>query len=226
VPTRVFRGFENVSDHQAFLFAVLGGDDPGRVTWAPSVFEKAHETGLVLLENGALIDTRRGEEIPDGIAPMPPTTPEQAAGFQRVSPHELHQCVQRYATMQPANESVLTSGTAVIEYPVIGARSPEEKIQAGQMSWAHGFSLRCLVFPPGASIRLHARNEVEVLFVHAGSLEVEWADGRLQLGVGDVLSVPPDLAHAFSNPDHEAATVYVVRRGDQPGAPEFTKTTG
>mgnify|MGYP005852672203 FL=1 len=221
VPTHVFRGFENVSDQQAYLFAVLGGDDPGRVTWAPDVFEKARETGLVLLEDGNLIDINRGETIPDGVEPMPPTTSTQAAEFERVSEAELRQCIQPADNMQPAGESRLTRGTAVVEYPIIGAESPDEGLPAGQMNWRHGFSLRCLAFPPGASISLHSRSEVEVLFVHSGCLDVEWPDGRLRLDVGDVLSVPEELEHAFSNPGNENATVYVVRRGDQPGTPRF-----
>lgn len=221
VPTRVFRGFENVSDQQAYLFAVLGGDDPGRVTWAPDVFEKARETGLVLLEDGSLIDTNRGETIPDGIRPMPPTTPALAAGFQRVSADQLHQCTQPAAGMQAARQSVLTTGTSVVESPIIGAESPAEGVPAGQMNWPHGFSLRCLEFPPGASIGLHARSEVEVLFVHSGRLMVDWADGRLVLGAGDTLSVPEELEHALSNPGSDSATVYVVRKGDRPASPRF-----
>ena len=221
VPTHVFRGFENVSDQPAYLFAVLGGDDPGRVTWAPDVFEKARETGLVLLEDGSLIDTNRGETIPDGVAPMPPTTETQAAQFQRVSADELRRCVQPAAGMQSADESMLTRGTAVVEYPVIGVDSPDEGLPAGQMNWPHGFSLRCLEFPPGASIGLHSRSEVEVLFVHSGRLEIEWASGRLRLGVGDVLSIPENLEHTIANPGNENAKVYVVRRGDRPGAPRF-----
>ena len=128
--------------------------------------------------------------------------------------------------MQPAGESRLTRGTAVVEYPIIGAESPDEGLPAGQMNWPHGFSLRCLEFPPGASIGLHSRSEVEVLFVHAGRLVVEWADGRLELGVGDVLSVPEELEHAFSNPGSEAAAVYLVRHGDQPSAPRFRNEVG
>jgi len=225
VPTHVFRGFENVSDQRAYLFAVLGGDDPGRVTWAPDVFEKARETGLVLLADGRLVDTNRGEKIPDGVAPMPPTTPTQAAEFRRVSADELRRCIQPAAHLPTAGESRLTRGTSVIECPVIGADSPDEGVPAGQMNWPHGFSLRRLEFPPGASIALHSRSEVEVLFVHSGDLAVEWGEGRLQLGVGDVLSVPEGLGHALANPGNENAIVYVVRRGDRPGAPRFVDDT-
>jgi hypothetical protein len=41
IPVHVFRGFENVGTGVGFLYAVLGGNDPGRVVWAPDVLEKA-----------------------------------------------------------------------------------------------------------------------------------------------------------------------------------------
>jgi mannose-6-phosphate isomerase-like protein (cupin superfamily) len=49
IPTEMFRDFENTGNTTGFLFAVLGGDDPGKVIWAPSVFELATQHGLVLL---------------------------------------------------------------------------------------------------------------------------------------------------------------------------------
>ena len=42
-PTQAFRGFENIGEDVGFLWSVLGGDDPGRVLWAPRVFEMANE---------------------------------------------------------------------------------------------------------------------------------------------------------------------------------------
>ena len=80
LPTHMFRGFENITELNesnpngyGFMFAVLGGNDSGGgVLWAPQVIEAAQAHGLVLLENGLLIDTHSGESIPDGIAPRKP----------------------------------------------------------------------------------------------------------------------------------------------------------
>ena len=80
LPTHMFRGFENITELNesnpngyGFMFAVLGGNDSGGgVLWAPQVIETAQAHGLVLLENGLLIDTHNGESIPDGIAPRKP----------------------------------------------------------------------------------------------------------------------------------------------------------
>ena len=80
LPTHMFRGFENITELNesnpngyGFMFAVLGGNDSGGgVLWAPRVIEAAQAHGLVLLENGLLIDTHNGESIPDGIVPRKP----------------------------------------------------------------------------------------------------------------------------------------------------------
>ncbi|WP_230207000.1 cupin domain-containing protein [Novosphingobium sp. Gsoil 351] len=60
-PIHTFRGFENIGEETGFLWSVLGGDDPGRVLWAPEVFRMAERYGLILLENGALVDTTLGQ---------------------------------------------------------------------------------------------------------------------------------------------------------------------
>ena len=49
-----------------------GDDAGGGVIWAPEVIEDAHALGLVLAESGRLYDTRKGEGLPEGVAPMPP----------------------------------------------------------------------------------------------------------------------------------------------------------
>jgi hypothetical protein len=48
-------GFRNVGREPACLMAILGGTDPGRVTWPPEVLEKAKTTGLRFDEHGNVI---------------------------------------------------------------------------------------------------------------------------------------------------------------------------
>ncbi len=55
VPVGVMRGFRNVGDEHAFLMAILGGNDAGRVDWAKSVLSRAKETGLELGADGDLV---------------------------------------------------------------------------------------------------------------------------------------------------------------------------
>jgi len=89
IPIHVFRGFTNVGDGPGFLFAVLGEDDPGHVTWAPYVFEEAKEHGLILLEDGRLVDTTKGEAVPPDGTPMPATTAEDVRRLRRMTADEI-----------------------------------------------------------------------------------------------------------------------------------------
>jgi mannose-6-phosphate isomerase-like protein (cupin superfamily) len=58
VPPGVMRGFRNAGKEDAYLLAVLGGTDAGRVVWSPDVLEKAKKTGLTLDRKGNLITSR------------------------------------------------------------------------------------------------------------------------------------------------------------------------
>jgi quercetin dioxygenase-like cupin family protein len=56
VPIGVYRGFRNAGeDPAATLIAVVGGPDPGKVDWHPSVIEAARATGLSVDDEGRLI---------------------------------------------------------------------------------------------------------------------------------------------------------------------------
>jgi mannose-6-phosphate isomerase-like protein (cupin superfamily) len=220
----MFRGFENVGDDTGVLFAVLGGDDPGRVTWAPYVFDAARSYGLVLLESGRLIDTTQGQRVPEGARVMRPTTAEDVARLKRYSTDDLRAIVLPAAEMAAAPGSVLAARATggLRETPIVGDASEVEGVPAGKMAWPHGFHLRRLVLDPGASVPLHVRVEEEVLLMHRGTLCFEGGDDTIELGPGDVFSVPKGLARCYRNPGAEPAAVYVVRGGDRPAAPQWT----
>lgn len=217
IPVNVFRGFENVGEDLGYLFAVLGGDDPGNVLWAPDVFEKAKEYGLVLLENGSLVDTTRGETIPDGVKPMSKTSQEQVEAHRAMSLEEMLECVYlEKDQLQRAGSSLTDVVPGVTEYAMIGPANAAEGTAAGKMAWKHGFQLRRLELQAGAVLPFHARQEEEVIYLHRGSLSYQWDDGELEMGPGDVLTVPKQLMHGFSNSGDETALVFVVRGGDAP----------
>ena len=90
LPTNMFRGFENIGDEYGMIFSLLGNDDAGGgVEWLPRVIQEAEGYGLILLENGKLIDTTIGETIPEGIKPMPILTQEQLADFDQYTVEEM-----------------------------------------------------------------------------------------------------------------------------------------
>ena len=215
IPIHVFRGFRNVGDDVGFLFAVLGGDDPGHVTWAPYVFDNAKEYGLVLLEDGSLVDTTKGETIPAGKRPMPPTTDADVTRLKRMTAKEMAGCVLLHDRLEPVHPTGLPE---ISESPIIGASSPEEGLDAGQMSWPHGFHVRHIAMSPGTMTRQHTRAEEEVILMHKGQLSISTADGDTKIGPGDVYTVPVGALRRFENHGDEKVEAYVVRGGDHPHA--------
>jgi quercetin dioxygenase-like cupin family protein len=62
VPIGIYRGFRNGSDDpEATLIALVGGPDPGKVDWHPSVIEAARKTGLDVDDEGHLLVERAAE---------------------------------------------------------------------------------------------------------------------------------------------------------------------
>ena len=193
IPTRMFRGFTALSLAEdgtpGFLWAVLGQDDPGRVTWAPKVFEMAKDFGLVLLENGSLVDTAAGEIVPDGAKPMPPTSRDEAAALQSAA--DAESIVFR---------DDKTDGSYVTA--VIG--------EAGPLDWEHGFALERFDIASGEEIAWDGEDGADVLFIHRGSASVPCADGEVTLSEGDTISLPVGLPRVLQS--DEGAVAFLVHR--------------
>ncbi len=219
IPVHTFRGFTNVGDDTGFLFAVLGGDDPGHVTWAPYVFDNAREYGLILLEDGSLVDTTRGETIPEGKRAMAATTDADVQRLDVLRAEDMSGCVVKREELEAKPSSVLPG---LREYPVIGAASEAEGLAAGKMAWPHGFQVRYVVMDPGSETPQHVRHEEEVFMLQSGSMQVSLPEGDVVLGAGDVLTAPVGAARRFRNIGDSIVEAYVVRGGDQPKPPSLT----
>ncbi len=215
IPVHVFRGFTNIGDGPGFLFAVLGGDDPGHVTWAPYVFEEAKKYGLILLKDGRLINTADGETIPPDGTPMPPTTEGDVKRLRRMTANEIKECVVRETELNETSIQ-LFGDDGLTESAIIGAENEDEGMPAGKMTWPHGFHLRRWKFKPGYSTLWHSRNEEEVILVQSGRLTYVWEGGELEMQAGDVLTAPIAQARQYVSGEDETAIAYVVRGGDSP----------
>lgn len=195
IPTNVFRGFENVGDEVGFMFAVLGGDDPGRVHWAPHVIEKAGAYGLVLLENGTLVDTTLGETVPAGATVVHPSTRQKIAHIRVPDDDEMARNVAVRAALRRFDASAI-AGHDVQEFAVIGqgdSASGKPLIAA-----PHDFSVRLLSFGAGGRTPLYARDSAEVLLVQHG--RVNWRNDigdSIELREGDTFTVPAGMAHCM-----------------------------
>jgi mannose-6-phosphate isomerase-like protein (cupin superfamily) len=226
LPTHMFRGFENRGKPSdvGFLFAVLGGDDPGKVTWSPPVFDLAKKYGLVLLEGGRLIDTVAGQEVPAGAKRQRPPSAAVMRRLKSPTDAEMAQGIVRFKDLKGNPNSPL-AGPGVEECPIITPRKTRDGFAPGPISgwWKHGFNLRCLKMQTGAQVPAHIRQEEEVIFVQSGTLEVSTPRGVVTLGAGDTFSTPKALSRAFRATSSDGCVAYVVRGGDAAGTVEFVK---
>ena len=226
LPTHMFRGFENLGSRSTadFLFAVLGGDDPGHVTWSPPVFEMARDFGLVLLEGGRLVDTVKGEAIPAGAKWQKPPSAAVMRKLRSPTAEEMAKCVLRVRDLRGNPNSPL-AGAGVEECPIIVPRATGDGFAPGPITgwWPHGFNLRALRLRSGAAVPAHIRREEEVLMVHSGSVEVSLPDGSVLLAAGDTFTTPKGVARAFRATSSEGCLVHVVRGVEEIAPPEFVR---
>jgi mannose-6-phosphate isomerase-like protein (cupin superfamily) len=191
IPTRMFRGFTALTladdGTPGFLWSVLGEDNPGRVTWAPKVFDMAKDYGLVLLENGSLIDTAAGETAPVDARIMPRTEAAQIADIQVPTPQEAQKFVWRSAS---SRAEIIGSG--------------------GSIDWDHGFELSRFQMRGGQAYDACRGGTQRVLFVHEGTLCLSFSGGIIDIEAGDTITVPAALTHRLFSPG--GCTVYEVSR--------------
>jgi mannose-6-phosphate isomerase-like protein (cupin superfamily) len=207
IPTGIFRGFENIGTDYGMIMAILGGDDAGGgVIWAPQVIEEARAHGLVLSEEGRLYDTKKGEALPEGVAPMPLLSEEELASFPEPGADAVvPRFVARYwdlvalANGQPAK--------------VIG---PEARLRDRP-----GFEVEFLV--RGSETEAERRaNDHEVLMAMRGHWAFRWGNHAVTLAPGDTLAVPPGLTHSLAPSMSGEAALYRVRSSGEPAGPTQT----
>ena len=200
---QLFRGFENIGEEAGFLWAVLGGDDPGHVLWAPYVFDMAKDFGLVLLEDGTLIDTGRGEAVPEGARIMPVTSREQIDMLTRVDSAALEHCVIRHGAARPAG---LFAGSAgLVDRLLIGAEP---------IAWPHGFTVSEVSLAAGTFLSDHTLDVADVWFIQQGNVEVTLGPQATVCGAGDTITVPRGSVRSLRNTGDKQAIVVQVRGGD------------
>ena len=208
IPTGIFRGFENIGDRYGFMFAVLGGDDAGGgVIWAPRVIEDARDHGLVLMENGKLVDTKRGQALPEGVRPMPTLTPAQLEDYPEPSPAEVVPAsVARYWDMKALStrEPAAVIGTPNGSMPMISNRP--------------GFEVAFLQRGQRREGVAYTTDRHEVALVHRGHWKLAWGGGERTLNPGDTAAIPPGIERALSATGGDDTALFLVRNtDDRPG---------
>ena len=207
IPTGIFRGFENTGTDYGMIMAILGGDDAGGgVIWAPQVIEDAKAHGLVLGENGSLYDTKKGESLPDGVAPMPLLTDAELATFpEPTAVQVVPRHVARYLDMM-----------AMAGPDPAGVIGPDAMLPARP-----GFEVDFLTRGCGTETS-HNTDRHEVLMVMRGHWRLGWDGGTTTLAPGDTCAVPPGLARSLTPSMTGEASLFRVRNTDDPAGATWT----
>ena len=203
IPTGIFRGFENIGTDYGMIMAILGGDDAGGgVMWAPQVIEDAAAHGLILAETGKLYDSKKGEQLPEGVKPMPLMSAEELA-----------------KRPEPTTAEVLPNHVARYWDMVAYAdRKPCKVIgQTGLLKDKPGFEVD-FVTRASATADKHTHDRPSVLMPVKGHWRVDWDGGSTVLAPGDTMSVPENLSHsAVPSMTGEAALYHIVATDDPAG---------
>ncbi|MFN3664148.1 cupin domain-containing protein [Yoonia sp.] len=206
IPTGIFRGFENIGTDYGMIMAILGGDDAGGgVIWAPQVIEDARDHGLVLGENGKLYDTKKGENLPDGVSPMPVLSEEELKTFPELTTSEvIPGYVARYWDLM-----------------ALADRRPAQVIgEHGVLRDRPGFEVDFINHHTvlDASVT-SGRNDV--LMVMRGHWRLSWDGGDVILAPGDTCAVPPSLAYRLAPSMSGEASMYRARDTDDAAGPTW-----
>jgi mannose-6-phosphate isomerase-like protein (cupin superfamily) len=206
IPTGIFRGFENIGTDYGIIMAILGGDDAGGgVIWAPQVIEDARAHGLVLAETGRLYDSKKGEQLPQGVSPMPLLDETQLKAFPELPVGAVvPRFVGRYLDMVSLARKEPARVIGGWEDALIRDR-PGFKVE-----FLSGTSITDAAY----AIPVH-----EVLLVHKGHWRISWEGGSATLAPGDTCAVPPALSHALSPAMEGEAALFRVRKTDDPAGP-------
>jgi len=206
IPTGIFRGFENIGTDYGMIMAILGGDDAGGgVIWAPQVIQDAKDHGLILSEKGKLYDTKKGQNLPDGVNPMPLLSEEELKTIP-----------------EPTTAQVIPNHVArYLDLVALADRKPGKVIGAqGKLRDKPGFEVDFITCA-SATDKKHSHDRPSVLMPMRGHWRVDWNGGSATLAPGDTMSVPENLAHSAVPSMSGDASLYHIVATDDPAGPTW-----
>ncbi len=201
IPTGIFRGFENVGQDYGMIMSILGGDDAGGgVTWAPQVIEDAQAHGLMLGDNGVLYDSKKGQDLPHNVRPMPLLTEEQLKEYPEVPVEDVvGKYVARYWDLM-----------------ALSANKPAQVIgENGMIRDKPGFEVDFL--GRGSSVTDPVKAEKPVVLMPASGHWCIVVDGyETTLSAGDTALVLPGEAYRVSPSMTGQAGLYRITATEDP----------
>ena len=184
MPTNMFRGFENAGDEEGLIFVVLGGDDPGKITWVPHVLEKAKKTGMVLLNDYSLIDLS-SNEIPKGKSILKPISKEEIKKFDNYKLDQL----EKFICKSDANAKPDYKINDDINLIQILGNKFENNEYSPKIKQNTGFNFTILKSNKGQINNLKFVKPT-IMFSRTGSWEITIDDFQCVLNPKDTISIP------------------------------------
>ena len=197
MPTNMFRGFENAGDEEGLIFVVLGNDDPGIITWVPSVLIKAKETGLALLDDNSLIDLNKSE-IPPNRKLLEPITSEMLQQFDNYEINEIEKYICRFKN-QTNHEVDLNNEIKIIQ--IIGNNFCN-KTYSPLINHVTGFNLSILKTKKG-QIEDLIFNKPTILFSQKGNWKITVDENEFNINSKDTFSIPLNSKISISVDNNE-----------------------
>ena len=197
MPTNMFRGFENAGDEEGLIFVVLGNDDPGIITWVPSVLIKAKETGLALLDDNSLIDLNKSE-IPPNRKLLEPITSEMLPQFDNYEINEIEKYICRFKN-QTNHEVHLNNEIKIIQ--IIGNNFCN-KTYSPLINHVTGFNLSILKTKKG-QIEDLIFDKPTILFSQKGNWKITVDENEFSINSKDTFSIPLNSKISISVDNNE-----------------------
>jgi mannose-6-phosphate isomerase-like protein (cupin superfamily) len=221
IPTLIFRAFENIGADDGFLYCILGEDNPGKVTWAPQVLRAAEGHGLVLLEDGRLIDTTAGQEVPADGKVVTPISEEELSRVPKISAEEMSKQIFRFQDRVPHQESYLDCrlpGGAKKSYGILGEGMAEAVDRPSLLNNKHSFTFELVEAELGNGFHPFKQSTKQVVFVQKGewkiSLGEHGEEGEVVLKEKDIMSIPTDVYRRIESVGKETGFLFIINSGD------------
>ena len=184
MPTNMFRGFENAGNKEGLIFVVLGGDDPGIITWVPSVLEKAKQTGMALLNDNSLIDLSIND-IPKNKSLLEPISSEEIKKFDNYKLNELEKYICKFSD-RTNYENKINENFNLIQ--ILGDTFQGKKFNP-IINQNTGFNLSTLKAKKGKLENLKFLKPT-IMFSQKGSWQIKIDDFLMKLNARDTISIP------------------------------------
>ena len=184
MPTNMFRGFENAGNKEGLIFVVLGGDDPGIITWVPSVLEKAKQTGMALLNDNSLIDLSIND-IPRDKSLLKPISSEEIKKFDNYKLNELEKYICKFSN-RINYENKINENFNLIQ--VLGDTFQDKKFNP-VINHNTGFNLSILKAKKGKLENLKFLKPT-IMFSQKGSWQIKIDDFLMKVNARDTISIP------------------------------------